>query len=381
MNNDYNPNNLGSSNVDYNATMSFDSAPQEPTNNFTENAAPIEQPTVGGNFCNNCGNKIQPGEKFCTKCGTNLVQAENLRCEQCGTPIMAGANFCNACGASVNKTQKMFCQFCGEKYEEGEIFCKNCGNKITKSEGFFGGFTSTTANGASHASALPIQKMSSRVKTLNFIAIGLVVLMFIFSLLPAFTLKLNVDLGKNKDELTKEERKQIEETLEEANETLNDEFEMNIFHPYKTLNEDDETADGIERLQDSTDKKMSKLGDKLSLSATLSVVFAIVQAIAFVGMLALLILPLVKPVEIKILSILPIIFSACAIIYSVAIIFWTNGIFEDLMKILGDAVNLDGYKSTINTYFSITGYIYLALAVGLCIVSILTNVKTKSENA
>ena len=131
MNNDYNPNNLGSSNVDYNATMSFDSAPQEPTNNFTENAAPIEQPTVGGNFCNNCGNKIQPGEKFCTKCGTNLVQAENLRCEQCGTPIMAGANFCNACGASVNKTQKMFCQFCGEKYEEGEIFCKNCGNILT----------------------------------------------------------------------------------------------------------------------------------------------------------------------------------------------------------------------------------------------------------
>ena len=378
MNNDYNPNNLGSSNVDYNATMSFDSAPQEPTNNFTENAAPIEQPTVGGNFCNNCGNKIQPGEKFCTKCGTNLVQAENLRCEQCGTPIMAGANFCNACGASVNKTQKMFCQFCGEKYEEGEIFCKNCGNKITKSEGFFGGFTSTTANGASHSSALPIQKMSSRVKTLNFIAIGLVVLMFIFSLLPAFTLKFKMDVDK--DKLTKEERKQIEEILEEGNETLNDEFEMNIFHPYKTLNEDDETADGIEALQDSTDKKMSKLGDKLSLSATLSVVFAIVQAIAFVGMLALLILPLVKPVEIKILSILPIIFSACAIIYSVAIIFWTNGLFKDVIKILGLGDIGVGFEG-INTYFSITGYIYLALAVALCVVTIITNVKKKSENA
>jgi len=73
----------------------------------TRPEAPVQQQTtpskaahVGqSRFCPNCGDGIEPGEKFCNKCGTKLEDKERpLNCPKCGDPIAKGEIFCDKCG-------------------------------------------------------------------------------------------------------------------------------------------------------------------------------------------------------------------------------------------------------------------------------------------
>jgi len=391
MNNDFNPNNFGSNNENYNAT-------QNQNNDFNANSqfAQNSQPNVGNSFCNNCGNQLQPGEKFCTKCGADVTQDTDVRCEQCGAIVPKGTNFCNACGAPVNKTQKAFCQFCGEKYDEGEAFCKKCGNKITQNN-FFGNFAGTKPAGGTKKNDMLIKDFSNPITRFSIISIALVVLMFIFAFTTTFSFKMSLNKRELKeqlseqydsdeiDEMLEKYEENIEDTLEESEEELNDEAEMNHFKPFDMLDDKDydemieSLEESIEDAEDYLDKdelkSMKKLLRDIKFDRAFSIIASIVNVIAFIGMLALLILPLVNvPVKFKIAPKLPIIYAVYSLVYTIIIILLSNSLFTDLMGAMGNGY---GKVMSVTTWLSVTGWIYVALAVALIVVSVLTNKKRK----
>ena len=329
MNNDYNSNNFNSSNGYSNSTTGYDQPFQTQNNDFY---AKEEKPNFGSNFCNNCGNKIQPNEKFCTKCGADLNQAESSNCEQCGAPIVKGTNFCNSCGAPVSKTQKMFCQFCGEKYEAGETFCKKCGNKINKAESFFGNNTNVRSNNTSiHSSSMPIYNLSNPITKLHLVLVGIVLLMFIFSFIPAFSF--DVDMGGYSSSA--------------VNKTVDDILEINIMNPFSSFD------------------KFKELDDDVEFVANLGVLIAIVQSAAFIGTFAVVLLPLLKPTKSKLSNFIPIIFSICALIYTFLLILLFGAILEE---------SSDGMTTAEPTF---AAWAYIILAIALIVTTIITNKKKK----
>ena len=48
------------------------------------------------NFCGNCGEKIEPGQKFCDNCGYNLEEGNT--CPYCGYVFKKNSRFCPNCG-------------------------------------------------------------------------------------------------------------------------------------------------------------------------------------------------------------------------------------------------------------------------------------------
>ena len=335
MNNDFNPNNSNSFNGNSTTT-------ENPNNNFNANT---QQPNFGVTFCNNCGNQIQEGQKFCVKCGTPVNQSENTRCEKCGATVPNGTNFCNACGAPISKTQKMFCQFCGEKYEEGQTFCKKCGNKVVKSNIIenFTNIKSTNAQSASAKSTKPnynrakapgvlLNDLSHPITKFHLIMVGIVVLMFIFSFLPAFSFDVEVfGLSSSK-----------------ANKAVNDEVTINIMSPFAC----------VEDYKDA--------GDDFEMVAGLTAVIATIQTAAFVVTFLVLFLPLIKPTTKSGLSkVIPIVFSICAVLYTWAL----TGMFGPLMGDVSDG--------SVTASLNFAGWMYIILAIALFVTTILANKKKK----
>lgn len=373
MNNDFNPNNFGSNNENYNST-------QNQNNDFNTNSqfAQNSQPNAGNSFCNNCGNQIQPGEKFCTKCGADVTQDTNVHCEQCGAILPKGTNFCNACGAPVNKTQKAFCQFCGEKYDKGEAFCKKCGNKITQNN-FFGNFTGTTPA----KNDMLIKDFSNPITRFSIISIALVVLMFIFAFTTTFSFKASIDTSDLDENVSKYiDEDYIKKAEDEINKNLNDEdnkLEMNLFKPFDML-DDKEYDDIIEELEDSDKDDYNKLGRDMKFNRTFGIIASIVNVIAFIGMLALLILPLINiPVKFKFAPILPFIYAVCSLVYTMITIFLSNSLFSNLIEVMGGSM-MGGVSVKIGAWLSVTGWIYVALAVALIVVSQIMNKKKAEMN-
>ena len=341
MNNNFNPNNFGSNNGNSTATQS-----QNSDFNANTQFAQQSQQNSGNSFCNNCGSKIQAGQKFCVKCGTQINQSETVHCEKCGATVPNGTNFCNACGAPINKTQKMFCQFCGEKYEEGQTFCKKCGNKITKSNNIIENFTnfkSTNTQSANTKSAKPnyknanasgalINDLSHPVTKYHLIMLGIVLLMFIFSFIPAFSFEVEVLGMSNK----------------KVNDTVDEFIPINIMSPFAFVEDYTEFDDDLESV------------------ATFSAIIATIQTAAFIFTFAVLLLPLIKPTNKGGLSkVIPIIFSICAVLYTWAL----TGLFGPM---LGDASSGIA-KASLN----FAGWMYIILAVALFVTTILANKKKK----
>jgi len=65
-------------------------------------------------FCNNCGNQLEPADKFCLKCGTpnyhpSLPAISNVKighCDNCGKKLKSDSNFCESCGKKVTSIHK-----------------------------------------------------------------------------------------------------------------------------------------------------------------------------------------------------------------------------------------------------------------------------------
>lgn len=55
-------------------------------------------------YCPQCGNVLNPGQKFCTVCGTQTGNKE--------------------------KEVSGICGFCGEKVESGKVYCSYCGHRL-----------------------------------------------------------------------------------------------------------------------------------------------------------------------------------------------------------------------------------------------------------
>ena len=329
MNNDYNSNNFNSSNGYSNSTTSYNQPFQTQNDNFY---AANQQPNIGSNFCNNCGNKIQPGEKFCTKCGANLNHSQSLNCEQCGAPIVKGTNFCNVCGSPVNKTQKMFCQFCGEKYEAGEAFCKKCGNKINKNESFFGSSTGTRSSNTSiQSTSMPNYNLPNSIKGLHLILVCIVLLMFICSLMPVFSFDVDV----------------FGYSFNNVNQTVDDLLATNIMNPFSSVYE------------------ISELNDNIKFYAELGVFFVIIQLIAFIITFIVVLHPLIKPTKSTLSKFIPIIFSICAILYT----FW-------VILIIGSTIE-QGTNEIITAEPTFAAWAYIILAIALIVTTIITNKKKK----
>ncbi len=69
----------------------------------------VEPHTVSYRLCQNCGAKLQLGEKFCTHCGTAVPKEEIpkkpkpqvAKCPNCGAALKSDAKFCTQCGTKV----------------------------------------------------------------------------------------------------------------------------------------------------------------------------------------------------------------------------------------------------------------------------------------
>ena len=314
-------------------------------------------------FCCNCGNKLQLNEKYCVRCGADTIKSDNMQCEKCGTILPKDTKFCNVCGNSTNKTQKTFCQFCGEKYVGDGLFCKKCGHKIPKSDNFFGDFVNCNPIKNNKKNGVFINNTSCSTTKLYLVVVSLVILMFIFACLPIFTF--------NVDEASGNYIKSEINSFEELSEELNEEVKINIFHPLAVFSDYDDEIDGI---KESGIEEIAELGNTLKTTYILSVLGAIIQGIVFAFMIVIFVLPLIKPIQIKFFSILPIIFSVCAIIYSIVILILLNSGVNILQYNLG-ALGTAGIKVS----FSIVGWIYLVLSVALLAVGIFMQKKKKID--
>ncbi len=90
--------------------------------------------------CTNCGNELNPGQKFCTKCGTPAPAPETksagLQCPSCGKALNPGQKFCTKCGtpapAPEAKSAGLQCPSCGKALNPGQKFCTGCGTPVAQ---------------------------------------------------------------------------------------------------------------------------------------------------------------------------------------------------------------------------------------------------------
>lgn len=93
--------------------------------------------------CTNCGNELNPGQKFCTKCGTPApapeVKSAGLQCPSCGKALNPGQKFCTGCGTPVAQAtpkvqapQAAQCPSCGKALNPGQKFCTGCGTPVAQ---------------------------------------------------------------------------------------------------------------------------------------------------------------------------------------------------------------------------------------------------------
>lgn len=92
--------------------------------------------------CTNCGNELNPGQKFCTKCGTPAPAPETksmgMQCPACGKALNPGQKFCTGCGTPVAEAaakaqqapQTLQCSACGKALNPGQKFCTGCGAPV-----------------------------------------------------------------------------------------------------------------------------------------------------------------------------------------------------------------------------------------------------------
>lgn len=149
-------------------------------------------------FCNSCGNEIKEGAAFCPKCGTQVAQNQETVCEKCGQPLESGAKFCQGCGQAVISDKKAYCQYCGQKMEENERFCSKCGHgrRSIHVQNIFNA-KSGNGNGATgaHDSPVLLDRVKSPLGIKYLILTGLLLLSFVFMLIPSFALDIEDDLS------------------------------------------------------------------------------------------------------------------------------------------------------------------------------------------
>ncbi len=139
-------------------------------------------------FCNNCGNRMQDGQRFCSKCGKEYAPAEAVTCPACGSTVDAGAKFCNNCGAPVQGEEKKFCPHCGRPMQENTS-SNRVQTKITQLLG-----NKLAPNASSDVRALAIK---------HVILTGIFALILIFAFIPSFQIKIPFRASLGNKEVTK----------------------------------------------------------------------------------------------------------------------------------------------------------------------------------
>lgn len=150
-------------------------------------------------FCNSCGNEIKEGAVFCTKCGVQATKSQDLVCEKCGRPLEAGAKFCQGCGLAVTSDKKTYCQYCGQKMEDEDRFCGKCGHGrggINVQNIFNAKAGSNTGSSTgTHDSPVLLDRVKSPLGIKYLVLTGLLLLSFVFMLIPSFSLDIEEDLN------------------------------------------------------------------------------------------------------------------------------------------------------------------------------------------
>jgi len=286
--------------------------------------------------CSNCGNQLQPSEKFCTKCGAPAEQAPKNFCKVCGTPYKQGTAFCTTCGNNLINT-------------DTKNNSKNAQTLANQERELTSRSTTKKSSIFSHPTAI-----------FHIISIVLIAIIFICALLPAFTFKATLDADsyeKNIDRLTKKAQKEAQEEVYNINEELNDSVQITLFHPFQFLSDEISANDE------------SVFGTLVKTAYTLSIICAVIQAIAYLGTILTLVLALFKPINVKVAKVFPIIGSICAIIYSLFVF----AFFTFVIKL---AFNYS-YYIKINTSLTTASIIYLLSAIALFVITIISNKKKK----
>ena len=192
------------------------------------------------------------------------------------------------------------------------------------------------------------------------VSIALVIAMFIFTIFPAFDFK--VTLG-TEERSTYSEKKEIEREEKKINEKIDDLMKINLLHPLSILESEEFTeALGI-------DEPSSEDVDILSIGYNISLAFAIIQSLLFLGTILALIFALLKPWSVKVARILPMILSICGIIYS--ILFFA--LFKAGLSFLASMID----EGKIEVLLTFSGWAYLIISIALCTVTAICNKKKK----
>lgn len=112
-----------------------------PENQEPESLAPAQTATIVDNMgetevqqpphalvCNNCGNKMEEGERFCSACGSTISDA--AKPEEIHQEVPAVTEVLNEVFETVDQPgvlQQQFCARCGTEMQAGERFCDQCG--------------------------------------------------------------------------------------------------------------------------------------------------------------------------------------------------------------------------------------------------------------
>ena len=59
-----------------------------------------------GEYCENCGAKLNENAKFCSKCGANINETPDV-CPHCGDSIKDSENYCENCGFNLNSSNDL----------------------------------------------------------------------------------------------------------------------------------------------------------------------------------------------------------------------------------------------------------------------------------
>ena len=203
-----------------------------------------------------------------------------------------------------------------------------------------------------------------KLTTLHAASIALVLVMFIFALLPAFTFKVTVDA----DEINGYSDNDIDEELEsrekELNDAINDLLKINLLHPLSLL-ESEKLTDML-----GIDEPSSEDVDILSIGYNISLGFAIIQSLFFLGTIVALVFALLKPQGVKVARVLPMILSICGIIYSLLFL----AMFKVGVYFLGGTID----EAKLDVLLTFAGWAYLIASIALLVVTVTTN-KTKKR--
>lgn len=91
------------------------------------NPGTTDRGETGKGKCSKCGAANPLAGNFCNECGEKLEVGEHASCVKCGARLQAGARFCSQCGT---RQEKQRCPHCQAEISPETKFCNECGKQV-----------------------------------------------------------------------------------------------------------------------------------------------------------------------------------------------------------------------------------------------------------